>query len=78
MIIKIIFIIINAKNFLELLRKVQQKRVLGKEKLDRIISNIKKITQDHETVNFVKIVNSSKSKTKIIEKFDKNRKIKFR
>jgi hypothetical protein len=57
------------------LQRVQEKydfRVLGKEKLDRIISNIKGITQNPDMVKFVKIVSSSKSKQSVLQKFKKH------
>ena len=56
------------------LQRVQEKydfRVLGKEKLDRIISNIKRITKDPDVSTFVKIVTSTKSKTNVVQKFKK-------
>ena len=56
------------------LRRVQEKydfRVLGKNKLDKIISNIKSITEDPDIVKFVKITSSTKTKTTVVEKFKK-------
>lgn len=56
------------------LRRVQEKydfRVLGKEKLNKIISNIKNITENIDIVNFVKIVSTSRSKESVLNKYTK-------
>jgi hypothetical protein len=54
------------------LQRIHEKydfRVLGKEKMDRIISNIKAITEDSNTAKFVQIVCHSKKKSTVLDKF---------
>lgn len=62
---------INTKSNLRLVEEKYDFRVLGKEKLDRIISNIKNITEDPDTIKFVEITTSSRKKTTILTKFNK-------
>lgn len=56
------------------LRRIQEKydfRVLGREKLNRIISNIKNVTEDPIISNFIQIVSSSRKKEAVLSKFKK-------
>lgn len=56
------------------LRLIEEKndfRILGKTKLDRIIYNIKSITEDPDTIEYIDIVLSSRKRSTVIKKFQK-------
>lgn len=63
---------LNMKSNLQRIQEKYDFRVLGKEKMDRIISNIKNVTNDPDTINFVRIVSHSKKKSTVLNKFKKH------
>jgi len=62
---------IKMKSNLQRIHEKYDFRVLGKDKLDRIISNIKNITEDNTISKFVDIVLHSRKKITVLNKFKK-------